>query len=102
MKPVCANGVLKMYQIDISDEKVADNLLEGDILLDPLEPDDYKIIKLVKEDKKIEAEQRLQKRQASRQLKRLWHNRVVPYHIDPSLGKRSRRILHDKHNSPKK
>ena len=71
----------------ISEEKVADNLLEGDILLDPMEPADYKILELVKEDKKEEAENRLEKRQATRKLKHLWHNRVVPYTIDWSLSK---------------
>ena len=69
------------------DEKVADNLLEGDIVLDPLNPDDYKLIKLVKQDKKIEAEDRMRKRQATRELKHLWHRRIVPYVIDSSLCK---------------
>ncbi|CAB3982391.1 ---NA--- [Paramuricea clavata] len=68
------------------EEKVADHLLEGDILLDPMDPEDYKIFKLIKEDKKRLAENRLQKRQATRALKHLWTSRVVPYEIDWSLS----------------
>ena len=74
------------YFYYISEEKVADNLLEGDILLDPRDPEDYKIAKLIKEEKKEEAEHIFEKRQAMRKLKHLWHSRIVPYEIDPSLG----------------
>ena len=77
---------------NVSEEKVADHLLEGDILLDPMDPVDYKIMKMVKEDKMEEAEDRLHKRQATRSLKHLWHNRVIPYQIDLSLSKSLRCI----------
>ena len=79
--------ILLNHYIRLSEQKVADNLLEGDILLDPMDPEDYKIVKLVEEDKKEQAEERLQKRQATRSYKHLWHERIVPYEIDTSLGK---------------
>ncbi|XP_028405804.1 zinc metalloproteinase nas-30-like [Dendronephthya gigantea] len=82
------NGTDVLIQANL-EQKVADNLLEGDILLDPRDPDDFKILKLIKEEKKEEAEHIFEKRQAMRQLKHLWHSRVVPYEIDPSLGDES-------------
>ena len=55
-------------------------------MLDPENPEDYEIMKLVEKGEKEKAEKIFQKRQASRKMKRLWHKRIVPYEIHPSLG----------------
>ena len=56
-------------------------------MLNPMVPDDFQLIKLKEENKEGLAEASIRKRQATRQMKRLWLNRRVPYQISSELCK---------------
>ena len=58
-------------------------------MLNPMVPDDFQLIKLKEENKEGLAETSIRKRQATRQMKKLWLDRKVPYQISFELCKSS-------------
>ena len=69
-----------------SAQETSDDLLEGDVILDPRTmPEDKEMYEL-QQKKKSETEGGI-KRQGTRNLKWLWHQKKVPYEISRSLCK---------------
>lgn len=70
-------------------QEIADDLFEGDIILDKTtDPEDRELYSLQKKKKDSTLkDENAGKRQGTRNLKWLWHYKKIPYEISPSLCK---------------